>query len=110
MPRIGSTSSAVALLHRTPDEPLLAESLPVRHEARLECLASRLRRAGLEAALAGLIFNIGCASTDPKPLALTGDLMVDGPNAIAHGPPKDKSLWEYRTAAAAMRQGKFDLA
>jgi tetratricopeptide (TPR) repeat protein len=36
--------------------------------------------------------------------------MVDGPNAIDHGPPKDKVLWQYRTAAAAMRQGKFDLA
>jgi len=41
---------------------------------------------------------------------LTGDIMVDGPNAIEHGPRRDKVLWEYRTAAAAMRQGKFDLA
>jgi len=29
---------------------------------------------------------------------------------IAEGPPRDKVLWQYRTAAAAMRQGKFDLA
>jgi hypothetical protein len=36
--------------------------------------------------------------------------MVDGPNAIEHGPPRDKVLWEYRTAIAAMRQGKFDEA
>jgi tetratricopeptide (TPR) repeat protein len=36
--------------------------------------------------------------------------MVDGPNAIEHGPAKDKVLWEYRTAAAAMRMGKFDVA
>jgi hypothetical protein len=36
--------------------------------------------------------------------------MVDGPNAIEHGPPRDKVLWQYRTAAAAMRQGKWDLA
>ena len=41
---------------------------------------------------------------------MTGDIMVDGPNAIAQGPPRDKVLWQYRTAAAAMRQGKFDLA
>jgi tetratricopeptide (TPR) repeat protein len=50
----------------------------------------------------------GCAST-PQ-LVMTGDVMVDGPNAMAHGPPRDKALWEYRTAAAAMRQGKFALA
>ena len=36
--------------------------------------------------------------------------MVDAPNAIANGPPRDRVLWEYRLAAAAMRQGKFDLA
>ena len=29
---------------------------------------------------------------------------------IAEGPPRDKVLWQYRTAAAAMRQGKFDVA
>lgn len=29
---------------------------------------------------------------------------------IAEGPKKDKVLWQYRTAAAAMRQGKFDVA
>jgi hypothetical protein len=43
-------------------------------------------------------------------VALTGDIMVDGPNAIANGPPRDRVLWEYRVAAAAMRQGKFDVA
>jgi hypothetical protein len=54
---------------------------------------------------------LGCASTPPKqPVKLTGDIMVDAPNAIAHGPPRDKVLWQYRLAAAAMRQGKFDLA
>jgi hypothetical protein len=51
----------------------------------------------------------GCASTPPK-LAMTGNIMVDGPNAIANGPPQDKVLWQYRTAAAAMRQGKYDVA
>jgi tetratricopeptide (TPR) repeat protein len=57
------------------------------------------------------VFSAGCASTPRKPpLVLTGDIMVDGPNAIQNGPPRDKVLWQYRTAAAAMRQGKFDMA
>jgi hypothetical protein len=29
---------------------------------------------------------------------------------IEHGPPRDKVLWQYRTALAAMRRGQFDLA
>ena len=29
---------------------------------------------------------------------------------LRNGPPRDRVLWEYRLAAAAMRQGKFDLA
>lgn len=36
--------------------------------------------------------------------------MVDGPNAIERGPAKDKVLWQYRTAAAAMRRGEYDIA
>jgi tetratricopeptide (TPR) repeat protein len=53
----------------------------------------------------------GCATTDPKStVALTGNILVDGPEAIAHGPRRDKVLWQYRTAAAAMRQGQFDVA
>ena len=56
-----------------------------------------------------LLLVAGCA-TPPQKLVLTGDVMVDGPNAMANGPPRDKVLWQYRTAAAAMRQGKFGLA
>ena len=41
---------------------------------------------------------------------MTGDILVDGPRMIAEGPAKDKVLWQYRTAAAAMRQAKFDVA
>jgi hypothetical protein len=60
-------------------------------------------------AAAGLMLA-GCA-TEPAPkVVLTGNIMTDGPEAIAYGPPRDKVLWEYRTAAAAMRQAKFDLA
>lgn len=52
----------------------------------------------------------GCASTPKHQVPLTGNILVDGPNMIAEGPPKDKVLWQYRTAAAAMRQGQFDVA
>jgi len=56
-----------------------------------------------------LLFT-GCATTHTPKIPLTGDILVDGPRMIAEGPPKDRVLWEYRTAAAAMRQGKFDVA
>ncbi|MGN6553050.1 MAG: hypothetical protein ACTHLW_04950 [Verrucomicrobiota bacterium] len=53
----------------------------------------------------------GCASTPRQPpVALTGDIMVDGPKMIEHGPAKDRVLWQYRTAAAAMRRGEFHIA
>jgi hypothetical protein len=63
-------------------------------------------------ALAALgLLLAGCATEQPQhPVVLTGIVMTDGPEAIAFGPPRDKVLWEYRTAAAAMRQAKFDLA
>jgi hypothetical protein len=60
--------------------------------------------------LAAFLAVAGCATTTKHQVALTGDIMVDGPNAIANGPPRDRVLLEYRTAAAAMRQGKFDVA
>ncbi len=60
--------------------------------------------------LAVVLGLAGCATTKKPQVALTGDIMVDAPNAIANGPPRDRVLWEYRLAAAAMRQGKFDLA
>lgn len=52
----------------------------------------------------------GCATRPTHYVALTGDIMVDGPKMIAEGPPRDKVLWQYRTAAAAMRQGDFATA
>jgi hypothetical protein len=59
----------------------------------------------------GLLLVAGCKTTSkPQPISLTGNIMVDGPNAIANGPARDKVLWQYRTAAAAMRQGDFTLA
>jgi hypothetical protein len=61
--------------------------------------------------LVGALWFAGCSSAPEKPkLVLTGNVLVDGPNAIANGPPRDKVLWQYRTAAAAMRQGQYVLA
>src|ERR1039457_1809217 len=60
--------------------------------------------------LALFLSMAGCATTAKHQVALTGDIMVDAPNAIANGPPRDRVLWEYRLAAGAMRQGKFGLA
>ncbi|MEI2723612.1 MAG: hypothetical protein V9H26_08745 [Verrucomicrobiota bacterium] len=60
--------------------------------------------------LTALLFFTGCATTPKHQVPLTGNILVDGPNMIAEGPPKDKVLWQYRTAAAAMRQGQFDVA
>ena len=71
-------------------------------------LARWFAGACLGAALLGLT---GCVTVDERPpVVLTGNIMVDGPNAIAHGPPKDKVLWQYRTAAAAMRAGNYQQA
>lgn len=68
------------------------------------------RAGGLALAMLALCLA-GCASTEPRrTVAVTGDPLVDGPNAIANGPPRDKVLWEYRTAAAAMRKGDYALA
>jgi len=52
----------------------------------------------------------GCATTKQASIPMTGDILVDGPRMIAEGPPRDKVLWQYRTAAAAMRRGRFDVA
>jgi tetratricopeptide (TPR) repeat protein len=49
----------------------------------------------------------GCV-TRTAVVPLTGDILVDGPAMIAHGPPQDKVLWQYRLAAAEMRRGQFD--
>jgi hypothetical protein len=59
--------------------------------------------------LAFLLTVAGCATTKHQ-VVLTGDIMVDAPNAIANGPPRDRVLWEYRLALGAMRRGQFDLA
>lgn len=60
--------------------------------------------------LCALLISSGCATTSSRHISLTGDILVDGPRMIAEGPARDKVLWQYRTAAAAMRQGKFEVA
>ena len=51
---------------------------------------------------------VGCATPPPgQSWQHTGDPIVDGKAAIEFGPKRDRVLWEYRTAAAAMRRGEF---
>ncbi len=53
----------------------------------------------------------GCASSSnggrQAKLQRTGDALVDGRNFIENGPPRDRVLWEYRTALTAMRRGQW---
>jgi tetratricopeptide (TPR) repeat protein len=57
-----------------------------------------------------LLFAAGCVTEKVHTIDLTGDIMIDAPRAIAEGPVKDRSLWEYRLAAAAMRRGDYATA
>src|SRR5688500_9749653 len=58
-----------------------------------------------------LLMMAGCATTAPAHRTqLTGDLLVDGNHFISNGPPKDKVLWQYRTALAALRRGQKEEA
>ncbi len=57
--------------------------------------------------LAGAILLAGCATPKKYTFAPTGDPLADGRTAIAQGPPQDKVLWEYRTAAVCMRRAQF---
>ncbi len=71
----------------------------------------RLRKAGWALLPALALAAAGCATQDPyKGLRLTGDPLLDGPAAIQSGPPRDRVLWDYRMAAAAMRRDRFDEA
>ena len=86
--------------------------MPPIARARPRAVRSILTKAacGVIAAVVALLAS-SCATKPPEHvIALTGNILIDGPNAIEHGPSRDKVLWEYRTAAAAMRQGKFEVA
>lgn len=54
---------------------------------------------------------LGCASA-PKPAAPppTGDPVADGQTMALHAPPRDRVLWQYRTALIAMRRGQYEVA
>jgi tetratricopeptide (TPR) repeat protein len=70
-----------------------------------------MNRACWPFAFAVSLLLAGCATDQSaRRPAGTGDPIVDGENTILYGPPKDKVLWQYRTALAAMRAGKYDLA
>jgi len=58
-----------------------------------------------------VIIFAGCetAPTHP-PVPITGDPVVDGNAQLAVAPAKDRALWEYRIAAAALRRAQFDEA
>jgi hypothetical protein len=102
---------------RSPKEGRMPKPEKQKHEGKKMhvfapiILPFRLRPSGFGSGLlAVLLALVGCA-TPPKPaVVLTGNIMVDAPNAIANGPPRDRVLWEYRLAAAAMRHGEFDVA
>ncbi|MDX1566102.1 MAG: hypothetical protein R3236_11880 [Phycisphaeraceae bacterium] len=60
---------------------------------------------------AAALLLTGCQSTSPyRDLPLTGDPIQDGLIYIEQGPPKDKVLWQYRTALRAMRKSDFELS
>jgi hypothetical protein len=62
-------------------------------------------------AFASLVVLTGCTTTAPQQrIVLTGDPLVDGQARIEQGPAKDRVLWQYRTAATALRKGDFPLA
>lgn len=72
-----------------------------------------LRALGIFSAIAAVLILIqGCAGAPAKKasIAPTGNYLVDGPQAITNGAPRDKVLWQYRTAAAAMRHGQYETA
>src|SRR5437667_10087454 len=64
-------------------------------------------KTSVSSCLAGLLVA-GCATPAPvQSWQRTGDPIADGKAAVEHGPKRDRVLWEYRTAACAMRRGQF---
>lgn len=62
---------------------------------------------GIISCAATLALLTGCATTQKHTWVRTGDPLVDGQTAIAQGPPKDRVLWQYRTAVTALRRGDY---
>ena len=61
--------------------------------------------------MTAVMLAAGCqtAPVRPRPL-LTGDPILDGRAELAAAPAKDRVLWEYRIAAAALRAGDYGQA
>jgi hypothetical protein len=57
-----------------------------------------------------LLLFTGCATSSNYNWPRTGDPFVDGQTAVQLGPPRDRALWQYRTAAVALRTERFDEA
>lgn len=66
--------------------------------------------AGLVPVLVVALLCAGCTVPARPRVPYTGDPIRDGQAWIEQGPPKDKVLWEYRTALYAMRGSDFPLA
>lgn len=61
----------------------------------------------LVSCLAGALLA-GCATVPSETSwQRSGDPVADGMAAAGHGPARDRVLWQYRTAAAALRRGRF---
>lgn len=77
-------------------------------------LPSHPRSLGLRfsAGLLGLLFLLTACETIPdRPrIAYTGDPVVDGRAELQAAQPKDRVLWNYRIAAAALRRNQPDEA
>ena len=69
-------------------------------------MMNKTRLSGLVAVWLALT---GCVSTPTAgPSApRTGDPVIDGQAAISRATPRERVLWQYRTAAAAMRRGQY---
>jgi hypothetical protein len=63
----------------------------------------------LSSALIAITFT-GCATAPRIVVPYTGDPVIDGNANLAVAPDRDKALWEYRIAAAALRRGQTDEA
>ena len=61
-------------------------------------------------AVSSLALITGCASVPRTQIVYTGDPVVDGNAELAAAPPRDRVMWDYRIAAAALRAGNFEEA
>jgi tetratricopeptide (TPR) repeat protein len=57
-----------------------------------------------------LLGAAACATPKDPPLPLTGDAKVDAQTVQQEASQRNRVLWDYRVAAAAMRQGAYDSA